>query len=62
MATGRGRTRNFGTVVYPESAPENWQTILSELCIPCFISPLHDKDINPDGETKKTTLSCNAYV
>lgn len=50
---GAGRTRNYATVVYPESAPENWQETLSEMCIPCFISPLHDKDINPDGETKK---------
>lgn len=48
-----GRTRNFATVVYPESAPENWQVALSETCIPCFISPLHDKDINPTGEDKK---------
>lgn len=48
-----GRTRNFATVVYPESAPDNWQEILGEMCIPCFISPLHDKDINPDGEQKK---------
>ena len=50
---GRGRTRNYGTIVYPESAPQDWQTILAEMCIPCFISPLHDSDINPDGETKK---------
>lgn len=50
---GTGRTRNFATVVYPESAPENWIVTLSEQCIPCFISPLHDKDINPTGEEKK---------
>lgn len=47
------RVRNFATVVYPESAPENWQDILAEHCIPCFISPLHDKDLNPTGESKK---------
>lgn len=52
-SSGRGRTRNFGTVVYPESAPENWQSILAEMCIPCFVSPLHDKDENPGGEPKK---------
>lgn len=50
---GRIRTRNFATVVYPDSAPAGWQNILSEMCIPCFISPLHDKDINPDGGIKK---------
>ena len=52
-SSGKGRTRNFATVVYPESAPEGWQDILSELCVPAFISPLHDKDINPTGEAKK---------
>lgn len=52
-SSGRGRTRNFATVVYPDSAPENWQEILSEQFVPAFISPLHDKDKNPTGEPKK---------
>lgn len=47
------RTRNFTTVCYPDSVPENWREILSELCVPCVVSPLHDKDKNPDGEPKK---------
>lgn len=47
------RARNYATVVYPESAPEDWQDILARHCIPAFISPLHDKDINPTGEAKK---------
>lgn len=47
------RTRNFATVVYPESAPEDWQDILAAQFVPAFISPLHDKDINPTGEAKK---------
>lgn len=51
--SGRGRTRNFATVVYTDSAPENWQEILVEQFIPAFISPLHDKDVNPTGEPKK---------
>ena len=51
---GKGRTRNFATVVYPDSAPENWQEILSEQFVPAFISPLHDKDKNPTGEPKKS--------
>lgn len=50
---GRGRTRNFANIVYPESAPENWKEILAETKVPCFISPLHDRDINPGGEPKK---------
>ena len=50
-----GRTRNYATVVYPESAPDNWQQTLAEQFIPAFISPLHDQDVNPgeDGEKKK---------
>lgn len=52
-SSGRGRTRNFATVIYPESAPENWQEILVEQFVPAFISPLHDKDVNPTGELKK---------
>lgn len=47
------RYRNFACVVYPESAPDNWQSILSDHHISAFISPLHDKDINPTGEPKK---------
>lgn len=52
-STGAGRTRNFATVVYPESAPADWQQILAEEFIPAFISPLHDLDENPTGEKKK---------
>ena len=29
-STGSSRTRNYATVVYPESAPDNWIYILSE--------------------------------
>ena len=47
------RTRNWMTIVYPESAPDDWQHILSEECVPAIISPLHDKDIDPTGEPKK---------
>lgn len=47
------RTRNWTTIVYPESCPDDWIKILSETCIPCIVSPLHDKDINPDNTEKK---------
>lgn len=48
-----GRTRNFATVVYPESAPQDWLEKLADLKIESLVSPLHDKDKNPDGEPKK---------
>lgn len=47
------RYRNWATILYPESAVENWEEILSELKTPILISPLHDQDINPGGEKKK---------
>ena len=50
---GTTRTRNFATMVYPESAPDNWQEVLSEQFVPAFISPLHEDDVNPNGEMKK---------
>lgn len=47
------KKRNWGGVVYPESAPADWQDILSQKGITWACSPLHDKDVNPTGEPKK---------
>ncbi|MCM1050099.1 MAG: replication protein [Clostridiales bacterium] len=48
-------TRNtyYATLTYPESAPENWIELLEEEHIQALISPLHDKDIDSEGKTKK---------
>lgn len=57
MAEKKGspaRARIFATVVYPESAPPAWDSILADSKIPAFVSPLHDLDVNPDGEIKKS--------
>ena len=35
------------------SAPEDWKERLSELHVPVLISPLHDRDKNPDKSIKK---------
>lgn len=45
------RGRNWAIVAYPESLPKNWKDIISQE--PVAISPLHDKDVNPDGTKKK---------
>lgn len=45
--------RDWTFIVYPESAPENWRTILDETFMRWVESPLHDKDVNADGEIKK---------
>lgn len=47
------RTRNFVSILYPESAPADWQERLVQQFVPAIISPLHDQDINPTGEPKK---------
>ena len=47
------KKRNWGFVLYPESAPEDWRDILQLKGLAFAVSPLHDKDINPTGEDKK---------
>ena len=47
------KKRNWAFVLYPESAPENWKEQLQLTGLPCVISPIHDKDVNPDGTPKK---------
>ena len=47
------KKRNWAFVLYPESAPENWKELLQQTGLGIAISPLHNKDINPTGETKK---------
>jgi len=50
---GSDRTRNWTFVLYPESAPDNWRSILDDEHIEWIESPLHDKDLNADGQPKK---------
>ena len=47
------RARNFKFVIWPENLPSDiWQKC-DEANIKLLISPLHDKDINSDGDFKK---------
>lgn len=48
-----GRTRNWTFVLYPDSAPDNWRELLDDKHIEWIESPLHDKDVNANGEPKK---------
>ena len=48
--SAESRTRNFATVVYPESAPRDWISILDSERIPALISPIHDRDINQSAD------------
>ena len=53
MNDGNVKGRDWTAIVYPDSAPANWREILDETHYRWVESPLHDKDINPDGEVKK---------
>lgn len=53
MATKNVKKRNWAFVLYPESAPVDWIDQLKQGGLKCAISPLHDKDLNPTGESKK---------
>lgn len=50
MAGGK-RTRNWATIIYDPL--DEWLEKLKEFCVPFFVSPLHDRDVNPTGEAKK---------
>lgn len=47
------RQRVWLFLLYPDSAPEDWPTIASELQLPIAVSPLHCLDRYPNGELKK---------
>lgn len=47
------RTRNWATIVYPESAPCDWLDKLADVKVPALVSPLHNRDVNANGEVKK---------
>lgn len=47
------KKRNWAFVLYPESAPDNWKELLQQTGLGIAISPLHNKDINPDNTIKK---------
>lgn len=47
------KKRYWAFVLYPESAPQNWKDLLQQTGLSIAVSPLHDKDIDPDGLPKK---------
>lgn len=53
MENKEKKCRTWNAVVYPESLPENWRELLDDTHLQWVESPLHDKDINATGETKK---------
>nr|CRY96912.1 hypothetical protein [uncultured prokaryote] len=53
MPSKNVKKRNWAFVVYPESAPNSWRDKLQQTGLKCAISPLHDRDMEPDGNPKK---------
>ena len=53
MSNKNVKKRNWAFVLYPESAPEDWRERLQRTGLQCVISPLHDQDVDPDGNAKK---------
>lgn len=47
------KSREWWCVVYPESAPAGWREQVQETFLEAYVSPLHDKDVLPDGTPKK---------
>ena len=47
------KARHWLVVVYPESAPDDWKDLLAETGVQFAISPLHNKDVDTNGEIKK---------
>ena len=61
MPSRNVKKRNWAFIVYPDSAPADWQEILRQTGLQCVVSPLHDSDLDPTGEPK-TPLSCNCML
>lgn len=47
------KARHWAAIIYPESAPENWIQLLDDMHVRAFVSPLHDRDTDDNGELKK---------
>ena len=47
------KSRIWACVGYPESLPGDWLDKLRDTGLQVAISPLHDKDVDPTGESKK---------
>lgn len=59
---GKGRTRNWCCIVYPESLPNDWRDRMDRQLVPWIESPMHDLDLyderfdydnDPVGDRKK---------
>lgn len=61
MKLSNQKGRSWAFVMYPESMPSNWFELLEQTGLPFAISPLHDKDLDPTGEVKKSHYHVICY-
>lgn len=52
--TNKDKARHWSILVYPESAPEDWVELIAQTHLAFAISPLHDKDVDKNGELIKS--------
>lgn len=53
MAEKNVKKRNWAFTAWPDSLPQDWKERLEQTGLPIAISPIHDRDVNPDGTPKK---------
>lgn len=53
MSNNTVRGRDWTFIVYPDSAPANWRDLLDDQHVKWIESPLHDKDVDANGQLKK---------
>lgn len=56
MSNKEKKGRIWATVGYEDSLPMDWLEKLEKLCVPTYISPLHDMDMDEKGNIKKPHL------
>lgn len=47
------RSKNFATIIYPESCPDDFLDLIRDCKVNFLLSPLHDRDVSSDGTLKK---------
>lgn len=55
------RSNIWACVIYPDSLPSNYLSIINNWHIPCLLSPLHSKDLNGDNTEKKAHYHLMLY-
>ena len=47
------KKRNWGFIMYPDSAPSDWKSVLESTGLMIAVSPLHDRDVFSEEDEKQ---------